>query len=622
MSDPSEKPSSNQRWRPLLLLAFALVSFSINIGGYDLWPADEPRYGEVAREILESGDWLVMHVNGEPYNEKPPMLFWSIAALSKPFGFVSEITARAPSVIAGLIVLVMTWLLALRMYGRRTAFWSVLILITCARFWWQARCAQTDMLLTAFLSVALYALWRWHEDRRAGWLVLLYGAVGLGLLTKGPPALVFPLLCIVTFYWGKKAERRRTHYAIGVLAAIAFVALWLIPARMAASDQAPAAADAVIAGDLFRQTIGRFFLGVSKAQWPWYYLVNLPVDWMPWSLFLPWIAVDVWRRRREDERMRILLRWCVPAFIVFSISIGKRAIYLLPLYPALAILVAGSILRLMDSDHAAWRRRTALAWVGVLLVLGVAPLVVPWTEFASSWSLMLGALSVAAFVFAIYSAYLAFTTPANRLHGAMAAQFGVLCVLIAVVVFPLINEHKSAREFCAPIRNQVLKGGEPRVYSLCFSREEYIFYANRFHTPILTDLLPLEGVELDAMDAAKAQLRVRKALMKAVEDVPIADFGAVTDEEMTALAAALREGEQELNIEPALLNAVEDALRTAIKEFMAEFQRPGGAFAIVQEEDFRWLLPFAPEMRVWRLIKAQPVGSRQVLLFTPSPIRV
>src|SRR5690606_38065267 len=129
---------------------------------YALWPADEPRFGEVAREILQTGNWLVLHVNGEPYMEKPPLFCWLIAIVSAPFGDVSEFTARMPSIAAALVTVLFTFLITARMTGSRQALMAALVLMTASRFWWQARTAQIDMVLTACLTVAFYAFWRHH----------------------------------------------------------------------------------------------------------------------------------------------------------------------------------------------------------------------------------------------------------------------------------------------------------------------------------------------------------------------------------------------------------------------------------------------------------------------------
>lgn len=597
----------------LLLLAAAAVLFSANIGGYDLWPADEPRYGQVAREMLQSGDYLAPHINDEPYLEKPPLLFWLIATVSAPVDDVTEWTARVPSVIAALMVLCFTFLLARRLYGDRVAFWAVVILAVSVRFWWQARTVQIDMLLTACMTGALLAFWQWHTDRRMRYLLLFYAAVALGLLAKGPPALVFPLLLIVVFYWGRPAYRKQMHWVAGMLASIAVASLWMIPARMSVADETAAAdaAQAQIGNELQRQILERLFTIGNHAQWPWYYLVEtLPVDWLPWTLFAPYMIYYVWKRRRAGDEMRLLLAWTIPALIFFSTSIGKRAVYILPLFPVIAILFSVSILDLMDSPREVWRRRTAWAWVVFLLLLAIAPVVLLFTEYAEAWNFGMALLAVIAATFAVISIATARQGEKN-LYLRMAAQMFVLLAIFPFVVFPALNPYKSARDITAPIRTLTHSGADFRLFSIAFSREEYVFYSDQFHEPLLTDLIAIElPPESKDVNVMTLQLDLRSAASRAARDVPVAELENVTPDERDALAEAIRAAEAEAAIRPELADAFHAALRAA----MAPIETKEPAFAFIQTKDYRWLLPLVPALADYQALHRKGVGSRDVML--------
>lgn len=129
---------------------------------------------------------------------------------------------------------------------------------------------------------------------------------------------------------------------------VALIALWLVPARMSvAALTASGGADAM-AQNLFRQTLGRFFLGVSHAKPPWYYAQTIAVDLFPWTLFLPFTIPYVWKHRKDNAAFRFLLSWIIPALLFFTLSAGKRALYLLPLFPALSIVIACSVIDLME----------------------------------------------------------------------------------------------------------------------------------------------------------------------------------------------------------------------------------------------------------------------------------
>ena len=595
----------------LLIIAFGALLFGANVWGYDLWPADEPRFAEVAREMIWSGDYLAPHVNGMPYREKPPLLFWLIAAVSAPFGEVNEWTGRIPSVASAIVVLICTYLLARGLYGGQVAFWSVIVLATCTRFWWQARTAQIDMLLTACLAVALLCFWRWHTERRSFDLACFYAAIAAAVYAKGPPGLVFPLLLILAFYWKQPAERRKSHWVLGTLGVIVAIAFWLIPARVVVAGEGVDSAQADIAANLFRQTIGRFLLGVSHAEWPWYYLENLPVDLAPWILFAPYTAIYVWRRRREGPEMRLLLSWTVPAFIFFSISIGKRALYLLPIYPALAILIARSVLDLMASARPVWRKRTAWVWAAFLLLLAVGPFIIPFTAYAEAWRPRFIAITAAAAVFAGHALYLALRTDGSALHRAVAGHIVVFEVLVAFIALPAINPYKSARDFCAPMRALNAQGVDYELYSVGFSREEYIFYSERFHDPLLYGLLDIKlPRDLKNIDPISLQIEARDALSEATEDFEVGSYAAMTPQTREQLEHLVDGVLAQSGAGPRVTEFFLDALRADL----APLEGKGPTLVMVQQEDYKWLLPVAPVFERFRVLDDTSVGSREVLL--------
>lgn len=605
----------NQTTRHLLLLVpLALVVFGANIGGYDVWPEDEPRFAQVSREMLRSGDYLVPRINGEVYLEKPPLLFWLTSLVSLPVGDVAEWSARVPSVVSDVIVVVLTYLLAARLFGPRVALWSALILLTCTRVDWQGRRGQIDMLLTACTTTQLYCLWRWELERKTRFLLVLLFASTAGMLAKGPPAIVFPLLYILVFYWGNRPARKQLHWVLGLLLVVALTALWYLPARMAAAEGAEASIESGVAGNLFRNTVGRFFLGVSKAQPPWYYLQTLPMDLMPWTLFLPYSIPWIWRHRRDNQQMRFLLCWVVPALIFFSICIGKRALYLLPIFPALAILLAISVLALMDSERVTWRRRTSYVWVFMLTALGAALLALPATEYAFLFTGGVAVVAAIALFLAGHTLWRARRTPFANLHALMASHVVVLIVLIAAFVLPRVDLIKSARGICEPVRQLAHAGADFDLYSIGFSREEYIYYSDHFHEPLLTGLVGLEEMqEIDLWQVASEQRRARKIAMEAVEEVPVADMTAVTPDERQALLAAIEGAFADDEDAPALIR-FEEAVKKELHELALRFNGSEPAFAYVQDEDWRWILPLSDPIPETYVLRHENVGRRYVLL--------
>ncbi len=598
------------------LLASAAILFIANTWGYDLWPPDEPRFAEVAREMMQSGNYLAPTVNNLPYKEKPPLLFWTISAVSWPFGDVNEFTARVPSALGAIITVWLTYLLARRLYGQPVAVWAAVVLMTSIIFWSEARSSRTDMLLTMAMTGALYAFWRWHETKSSWYLIGFYAAVALGMLAKGPPALVFPVLLVVAFYWKQKEDRRRTHYVLGLLAAMVPVLLWFIPARMGLPAESATHATG-LGGEMFRQVIGRFFLGVSKAAPPWKYLLDLPVDLFPWSIFLPYTILYVWRRRREDVRMRLLLSWSVPAFIFFSICIGKRDIYLLPIYPVLAIVTARGVLDLAASERIVWRKRTGYVWGLILLLIAIAAYSVKYTEYSEMWSVGMLGFSLAALVFSVITFAASIVTDMRHLHKTTAAQFAALALMIPFLVFPRIDLFKGASGICRPLRELSDAGRDYRLYSIGFAREEYTYYSRHFLTPVLNDILPMQLThDLDEMTVAKQQYRLRKEIVKAADKIQMSSFDAPSQQDIDAIRNAIHMTVQKVKVDPELAEQFEAAVSSTMSDFEQEFSGSTPAFVFIQEQDWKWLLPIYPALAQLPIIKQEAVGQRDMLLIS------
>jgi len=587
---------------------FAIVFFSLNIGGYDLWAPDEPRYAQVAREMLETGNWFTPYVNGEPYMEKPPVFFWSIAATSLPIGDVSAITARMPSVLAAALTVMLTYLLALRFFNDRIAWWSAIILMTTSRFWWQARTAQIDMVLTALLTISLYAFWRHTTSPSRGWRVLFFSAIAIALLTKGPVGIVFPLLLWFAYHWRRPSERKQFPIAIGTIVAVLLALAWFIPARNAV---ATGDTGATIGQDVYRQVIGRALLGVSKAQPPWYYLFELPVDLMPWTLIAPWSIIWAWRNRRTDS-VRLLIAWIVPALVLFSLMVGKRQIYLLPLYPAFAIMIAASIIPLLDDARTRYRVSAAVVWTCGLIVIAMFPFIV--SNRLPEWST--GSL----YIFTGVAVPLALATlvdltrnRARRLPALIAIPIALLMATTAFAALPLLNGAKSARSFCAPLEQLSVQHVDYRLYSFMFSREEYIFYADHFHETILVDSIP--GNEDTDLEAVERVLReIGPGVFAAVASVPIESVASMREEEAQAIRDALsvfHGSLKDTNPEGAQSYAV---VEQAVRDFTEDFRTGDPAFMFIQTRDWPWLVALAPQMMENRVVAEDEIGARHVLL--------
>ena len=217
---------TRQRWLLLLLTAF---TFFILLGSRALNEPDEGRYSEIAREMIETGDWLVPHLWYLPHLDKPPMTYWLVAASMKLLG-QNEWAARLPLALAGMSGVWAVWLLGSSIGGRRVGFWSALMLQTSLLYFVMARMLTTDMFLTQFTAWAVYFLWRsWQiltSDFRLRtsdfclWHLAGWAAIALGFLTKGPVALAIPLVALaalVVYRWKLLAAKKLLLGGLAVL---------------------------------------------------------------------------------------------------------------------------------------------------------------------------------------------------------------------------------------------------------------------------------------------------------------------------------------------------------------------------------------------------------------------
>jgi hypothetical protein len=353
-------------------------------------------------------------------------------------------------------------------------------------------------------------------------------------------------------------------------------------------------------------------LGVSKAQWPWYYVENIPADVLPWTLLLPWALPWFWRNRNESAMHRLLWCWCVPALIFFSISVGKRAIYILPLFPIFAIIIAAS---LRDFWNSTARRRLVVAWLwgAICAILGGALTLAPWVAKVEGGAAVavLGLLLLCVAVFVFRRAR---EDEGRGLPAVMALSMAALLAAAPFTLLPTVNIFKGAADFLAPVR-AASAAGEFRLYSVGFSREEYTYYADHFHVEVLTDLVGRADIApADLIKTARFQKDARAALVEALEPVQVADWGNVTQAEAAALHEAARAGLHDKDLDAAKLATFEVALREEVQDFAEAFFAAGDAWLMVQEDDWKWLVALEPRLREARFVHGMGVGSRKVLL--------
>lgn len=323
----------------ILLLTGALV-FLFNLGGRDLWDPDETRYAVIAREMRESGNWVLPLLNGDVYAEKPPLFFWLVNLSTFIFGEDSELVNRLPSALAGLFTILLTFLFGERLFNTRTGFLSGLVLATCFFFPQISRWMMLDSLFTLFFLLTLYCFCLGYEkeEGRREYYLLAGLFVGLGVLTKGPIAyLTIPIFMIFSFLQKEVKKFWNRDLLMGFLLSLVIVFMWLIPACWLGREE-------YTKKIVFGQTIGRLAEG-GKHFHPksfFFYFIRFPVEFMPWTFFIPF-AFSFGLKRGVEKRKEFLflIVWFIFIFLFFTLSRGKKDNYILPLYPAAALMVGG-----------------------------------------------------------------------------------------------------------------------------------------------------------------------------------------------------------------------------------------------------------------------------------------
>jgi len=355
-------------WRAALIgaLVAACATFP-GLGTGTLWDNSETAYGEVAREILLTHDWVVMHLNGSPWYIQPPLYFWLAAFFGKFWG-VSEWSLRLPSALATIAMAAAVGYVVARVANGRAAILAATILSTALMQAVLGRLAIMDALLDLAVTLAIFA---WFGALRTGAAGSWYGgwiALAAGTLAKGPVALVMTLLVIVPWaLWtyrsgGRIVAPTLVRSLLGVALFTAVLLPWSLALYRAAG---PLAFNELIV----HYTVGRYLGTIENQSGPiWYYVPVVILGFFPWFAYLVPAAAQSWRDARgmrdDGGVARLALVWAIVPFVFFSLAKTKLPNYIALELPAFAILVA----LWFDRVVARADRRAARGWTAVVPV--------------------------------------------------------------------------------------------------------------------------------------------------------------------------------------------------------------------------------------------------------------
>jgi 4-amino-4-deoxy-L-arabinose transferase-like glycosyltransferase len=425
--------------------------------------------------MVDRGDWILMHFNGAVYGDKPPLFFWLIALSSYLWQGFTSFSARFPSAIFGTLTVLLTFFLGERLYSSRTGFFSGLILATSLHFVYLSNRANIDVTLTFFTTASFLCFLLWYQEGKEEgihhkrsirnlFILGFYVSMALATLAKGPIGLVLPLLATVLYLFIRKdyREMKRMKLFPGISLFLAIVLAWYLPAVSLGGR-------AYLEENLFRHTAEAYSTGWTHPSPIYYYLYNFPMSFMPWALFLPAAIVYGCSKTTIGKRKEFLFLsvWCLVIFVFFSLSKSKRALYLLPLYPAASLMVgkfwSDFISGPLDQFKRGWIFFPLYGLIGFGLIAGATgPWVVsiklsPYLVSSFPIALLLVGCSLAMWVFL-------------RLKDYRAILFLLIGMMVVGyfytfrVIFPLANPQMSARFLSEEITSRIQPGDKLAIY--------------------------------------------------------------------------------------------------------------------------------------------------------------
>ena len=475
----------------LLLFIVCAIVFGFQVGGYDFWGRHgEARRAEVSREMVVSGNWLVPHLNGEPFVTKPPLYYWAAAAMFTFTGRFDEFSARIPSVITGTLGVIVTYFWASAMFSARAGCFAGIILATSFLYGGMARTAGVDMMLTLFTTAALYCFTLGYLRRQravnlsgkwnlsTGMYLLSAFCIGLATMTKNPIGFAVPLLAIGAFILLTRDFKLflETKPWWLLLVFLLVVLPWFLMVYVRVPD---------FFDILHQETLGRYTDPEGTPHYePFYYYLPALGAFAPWVIFLPGVLISlVTKKLHQILRSHLLIIVAsVATFLLFSSVGSKREYYLLPIYPFLAILVA----KYWD-EYLEVKRTTSVRWVekgmaiplaafaGLLCLVGLA-LPIAARIYLPAYLLLSVVFGLLFFVSGVLLLRWFFTGNVSGTFAVMSTATVLIYVFVLLTIIPETNVYRSRKAF---FREVAAIAGEHKIVDYNYEGFDAQFYLQR-----------------------------------------------------------------------------------------------------------------------------------------------
>jgi 4-amino-4-deoxy-L-arabinose transferase-like glycosyltransferase len=417
----------DQRWRGawLIPLVLAAVLYLPGIGQRILYIGDEARYALLAQTMVATGDWLVPRIGDEVHLEKSPLFIWAIAAFSLAGRRVTELTAVLPAALSGIAGVGATFVLGRRLFGPRAGWLSALVLVSACGYYWHARMALADMMVTAFAigAAAAFATVVVSGESRRWPMAVCWACLGFGLSAKGPVALMplipFGIFLVWEHGW-RGLGKLRPLTGVAVVALVS--APWVLAFALRSGESY---VQSVIVADF----VGPRLRAWDRAGELFFAAGPIGVGFMPWTPFLPSAVRQGWWGTDDPgvrRRFRFLLLWVIVYVVVITLLPHKRDRYLLATLPMLAIMVGWLWNRWAERPSVASLSLNAWIWAALGVAMAVAvllPLRVRTELMALQPATLSGRLVVSVLLLAAAALVIA-----TALRGRTLATFAAICV--------------------------------------------------------------------------------------------------------------------------------------------------------------------------------------------------
>jgi 4-amino-4-deoxy-L-arabinose transferase-like glycosyltransferase len=354
----------------LMLLAVALIWFG-NLEYRKLVKPDEGRYAEIPREMVVSGDWTTPRLNELKYFEKPPLQYWATATAYTLFG-EHQWTSRLWAALTGFAGVLLAWFAGTRLFGRAAGIYAALLLGSSMLYSMMAHINTLDMGVTFFITLGIFSLLiaqKEEQVQQRNWMWLAWAALALAVLSKGLMGLILPgaALFLYSVFNRDITVWKRMHWFSGLLVFLLVAAPWFVLVIKANPE--------FFDRFFIYEHYTRFTTTVHGRYQPWYYFVPvLLLGMLPWTFLMFDTLVRTWKNSVQQVKVfspeRFLLVWAVFIYLFFSVSGSKLPSYLLPMFPALALLMGKQIAD-MSARRLFWLTVPTLVVVAILF--GLAP---------------------------------------------------------------------------------------------------------------------------------------------------------------------------------------------------------------------------------------------------------